>query len=147
MHFFLESPAPIAKHGSKWQLTVATLSESFWERAERLTALRQEEHQQMQHYASLQYGDHMGFLIGALDGDPSSVTAPTLPPLPSTVNEALVKAAIEFLCRTSLPIEPRKKWPDGGMPKYDVRGVIAPAYRANSGKALCVWGMLVGDVL
>ncbi|MGD2554704.1 helicase-related protein, partial [Escherichia coli] len=54
----LESPAPIAKHGSKWQLTVATLSESFWERAERLTALRQEEHQQMQHYASLQYGDH-----------------------------------------------------------------------------------------
>lgn len=143
----LESPAPIAKHGSKWQLTVATLSESFWERAERLTALRQEEHQQMQHYASLQYGDHMGFLIGALDGDPSSVTAPTLPPLPSTVNEALVKAAIEFLCRTSLPIEPRKKWPDGGMPKYDVRGVIAPAYRANSGKALCVWGMLVGDVL
>ena len=60
----LESPAPIAKHGSKWQLTVATLSESFWERAERLTALRQEEHQQMQHYASLQYGDHMGFLIG-----------------------------------------------------------------------------------
>lgn len=136
----LESPAPIAKHGSKWQLTVATLSESFWERAERLTALRQEEHQQMQHYASLQYGDHMGFLIGALDGDPSSVTAPTLPPLPSTVNEALVKAAIEFLCRTSLPIEPRKKWPDGGMPKYDVRGVIAPAYRANSGKALCVWG-------
>jgi len=136
----LESPAPIAKHGSKWQLTVATLSESFWERAERLTALRQEEHQQMQHYASLQYGDHMGFLIGALDGDPSSVTAPTLSPLPSTVNEALVKAAIEFLCRTSLPIEPRKKWPDGGMPKYDVRGVIAPAYRANSGKALCVWG-------
>lgn len=136
----LESPAPIAKHGTKWQLTAATLSESFWERAERLTALRQEEHQQMQHYASLQYGDHMGFLIGALDGDPSSVTAPTLPPLPSTVNEALVKAAIEFLCRTSLPIEPRKKWPDGGMPKYDVRGVIAPAYRANSGKALCVWG-------
>lgn len=78
----LESPAPIAKHGSKWQLTVATLSESFWERAERLTALRQEEHQQMQHYASLQYGDHMGFLIGALDGDPSSVTAPTLPHCP-----------------------------------------------------------------
>ncbi len=36
----LESPAPIAKQGSKWQLTAATLSDGFWERAERLTALR-----------------------------------------------------------------------------------------------------------
>ncbi|RLT37962.1 MAG: ATP-dependent DNA helicase RecQ, partial [Chloroflexi bacterium] len=36
----LESPAPIAKQGSKWQLTAARLSNGFWERAERLTALR-----------------------------------------------------------------------------------------------------------
>jgi DNA-binding response OmpR family regulator len=33
----LESPAPIAKQGSKWQLTAAKLSEAFWQRAERLT--------------------------------------------------------------------------------------------------------------
>ena len=44
----LESPAPIAKQGSKWQLTAATLSKGFWERAERLTALRRDEQQQMQ---------------------------------------------------------------------------------------------------
>jgi len=30
----LESPAPIAKQGSKWQLTAATLSEGFWEQVE-----------------------------------------------------------------------------------------------------------------
>jgi hypothetical protein len=36
----LESPAPIAKQGTKWQLTAANLSDAFWERAERLTALR-----------------------------------------------------------------------------------------------------------
>jgi len=136
----LEAPAPIAKQGSKWQLTAATLSEAFWDRAERLTALRRDEHQQMQDYVSLPFGEHMGFLIGALDGDPSVVTEPALPPLPATVDTELVKTAVEFLRRTSLPIEPRKKWPDGGMPQYGVRGFITPAHQAESGKALCVWG-------
>lgn len=136
----LESPAPIAKQGSKWQLTAATLSEAFWDRAERLTALRRAEHQQMQDYVSLPFGDHMGFLIGALDGDPSVVTDPALPPLPTAMDPELIKAAVEFLRRTSLPIEPRKKWPDGGMPHYGVKGFIASAHLAEPGKALCIWG-------
>lgn len=136
----LEAPAPIAKQGTKWQLTAAMLSEGFWERAERLTALRRDEQQQMKDYVSLPFGEHMGFLIHALDGDPSAVTRPALPPLPSEVDEALVRDAIAFLRRTSLPIEPRKKWPDGGMPRYGVKGPIAPAHQAQPGKALCVWG-------
>lgn len=136
----LESPAPIAKQGTKWQLTAATLSDSFWERAERLTVLRRDEHQQMQDYVGLPFGAHMEFLIRALDGDPSDVTQPALPPLPTDVDDALLRAAIEFLRRTSLPIEPRKKWPDGGMPHYGVRGLIAPGHQAQPGKALCVWG-------
>jgi ATP-dependent DNA helicase RecQ len=136
----LEAPAPIAKQGSKWQLTAATLGEGFWARAERLTALRRDEHQQMQEYVSLPFGDHMGFLIGALDGDPSLATQPALAPLPTGVNEALVRDAIAFLRRTSLPIEPRKKWPDGGMPQYGVKGFIAASHQSQPGKALCVWG-------
>ncbi len=136
----LESPAPIAKQGTKWQLTAATLSDTFWERAERLTALRRDEHQQMQDYVGLPFGAHMEFLICALDGDPSVVTPPALPPLPTDVDETLVRAAVEFLCRTSLPSEPRKKWPDGGMPHYGVKGFIAAGHQAQSGKALCVWG-------
>jgi len=136
----LEAPAPIVKQGSKWQLTAATLSEAFWNRAERLTALRRDEHRQMQSYVSLPFGEHMGFLIGALDGDPSVVTAPVLPPLPTTVDAGRLQAAVAFLRRTSLPIEPRKKWPDGGMPRYGVKGLIAPAHQAETGKALCVWG-------
>lgn len=136
----LEAPAPIAKQGTKWQLTAAKLSESFWARAERLTALRRDEHRQMQEYVSLRFGDHMSFLIRALDGDPSEVGKPALPPLPTTVDEGLVRDAIAFLRRTSLPIEPRKKWPDGGMPQYGVKGFIAPGQQAQPGKALCVWG-------
>lgn len=49
----LESPAPIAKQGTKWQLTAATLSETFWQRAQRLTALRRQEQEQMQVYVNL----------------------------------------------------------------------------------------------
>ncbi len=135
----LESPAPIAKQGTKWQLTVATLSDGFWARAERLTALRREEQCQMQDYVSLAAG-HMEFLIRALDGDPGTVSPPALPPLPTQLDPVLVREAIAFLRRTSLPIEPRKQWPTGGMPQYHVNGRIPAEHQAQPGKALCVWG-------
>jgi ATP-dependent DNA helicase RecQ len=135
----LESPAPIAKQGSKWQLTAANLSEAFWQRAERLTNLRRDEQRQMQEYVRLESG-HMEFLVRALDGDPATIRSPALPPLPTTTDPALVRGAVEFLRRTSLPIEPRKKWPDGGMPMYKLKGMIAPAHQSQPGKALCVWG-------
>ncbi|NLH10535.1 MAG: ATP-dependent DNA helicase RecQ [Holophagae bacterium] len=136
----LEAPAPIAWQGGRWQLTAATLSKAFWDRAERLTALRRDEYRQMEDYVDLPFGKHMGFLIDALDGEPRVVTEPSLPPLPTTADSELVKAAVQFLRRTSLPIEPRKKWPDGGMPQYGVEGFIDYAHRAKPGKALCVWG-------
>ena len=136
----LESPAPLAKQGSKWQLTAATLSEGFWARAERLTALRRDEHQEMQEYVNLPFGEHMNFLIRALDGNPSTVNPPAMAPLPSNVNAALVREAVAFLRRTSLPIESRKKWPDGGMPHYKVKGLIVAGHQAQPGKALCIWG-------
>jgi len=136
----LEAPAPIAKQGAKWQLTAATLSEAFWARAQRLTSLRRDEHRQMNEYVGLPFGAHMGFLISALDGDPRGVTKPALPPLPTAVSETAVRDAVAFLRRTSLPIAPRKKWPDGGMPKYGVKGSIAPHHQSQPGKALCVWG-------
>lgn len=94
----------------------------------------------MKDYVRLPFGDHMAFLISALDGDPGVVTRPALPPLSTLVDEALVQDAVAFLRRTSLPIEPRKKWPDGGMPQYDVRGLIGVAHQSQPGKALCVWG-------
>lgn len=136
----LEAPAPIARQGTKWQLTAATLNEGFWARAERLTTLRRDEHQQMEEYVGLPFGAHMGFLINALDGDPRGVTKPALPPLPTTVSEAAVRDAVAFLQRTNLPIHPRKKWPDGGMPQYGVKGFIAPDHQSQPGKALCMWG-------
>jgi len=134
----LETPAPIVKQRAKWQLTAANLSNNFWQRAERLTGLRRDEQRQMQEYVNLTSG-HMEFLIRALDGDPGSIAPPLLPSLPTTVDPILVREAIAFLRRTSLSIEPRKKWPDGGMPYFRVKGNIASEHQAQSGKALCIW--------
>jgi ATP-dependent DNA helicase RecQ len=136
----LELPAPIAKQGTKWQLAATTLGDGFWERAERLTALRREEQQQMREYVALAFGDHMSFLVEALDGDLSTISPPMLRPLPTDPDAALVRDAVAFLRRTDLPIEPRKRWPDGGMPLYKVKGNIAGGHQAQSGRALCVWG-------
>ncbi len=135
----LESPAPIAKLGTKWQLTTAKLSEKFWQRASRLTELRRAEQRQMQEYVSLKSG-HMDFLIRALDGDPCDTRTPHLPLLSQATDSALIREAIDFLRRMSLPFEPRKQWPNGGMPHYNLSGRIPAEYQSQPGRALCVWG-------
>ena len=145
----LESPAPIVSVDNKWQVTPAQLSESFWSRAERLTQLRRSEQQQMQQYVELRTG-HMNFLIRALDGKPVSITQNRGPYLPANVDETLVTDAIAFLRRTSIKIEPRRKWPSGGMRQYRVSGLIPLEHQASEGRALCVWrdagwGLLVSE--
>jgi ATP-dependent DNA helicase RecQ len=85
----LESPSPIAKQGAKWQLTAALLTESFWQRAERLTALRRIEQRQMQEYVDLATG-HMEFLIRALDGTPDGHRPHQMAPLSTEPNPVLV---------------------------------------------------------
>ena len=135
----LESPSPIVKQGSKWTLTAAELSEEFWRRTERLTALRRDEQRQMQQYVGLT-SHHMEFLIQALDGDPSTFRPPDLPPLPTTADADPRAEAVAFLRRTNLPLEPRKQWPTGGLPRMAVSGKIAEPRQARPGKVLCVWG-------
>ena len=134
----LEAPAPVAKQGSKWQLTAATLSPNFWERAERLTEVRKKEQEQMQEYVRLSSG-HMEFLVRALDGEPDNIFPPRLPPLATEPNLALVQEAIDFLRRTNLPIEPRKKWPSGGLRHYKLSGQIVTHFQSQPGMALCNW--------
>ena len=135
----LESPAPIARQGAKWQLTVATLNPAFWRRAERLTELRKAEQAQMQDYVKLS-SRHMEFLVRALDGESDNLSSPGLPPLPTKPDPALVRESIAFLRRTSLPIEARKRWPSGGLQHYGLSGWIDADLQAQPGRALCIWG-------
>ena len=127
----LESPAPIVKQGPSWLLTAASLNDAFWDRAERLTALRREEQADMQNYVQLASG-HMPFLIRALDGDPQGISPPPpLPPLPATCGPEVVAEAVAFLRRSSLPVDPRRQWPPGTR--------IDEVHRAQPGRVLCVW--------
>lgn len=135
----LEIPAPVVKEGSQWTLTASHLSESFWERAERLTAIRRAEQKEMQEYVRLSEG-HMEFLIQALDGDSVGVASPNVEALPIDVSDEVVRDAVSFLRRSNLPLEPRKMWPAGGLPQYDLRGKIAGNRRLEPGRILCVWG-------
>lgn len=135
----LESPAPIVKDGTRWRVTAAQLSPTFWDRVDRLTALRKVERSQMNEYMALESG-HMEFLVRALDGDPSEVPPPPLPPLPADLEGGLAQEAVNFLRRSNLPIEPRKKWPAGELPVYGLRGNIPAALRAAEGRALSHWG-------
>ena len=136
----LESPSPITSDGSRWQLAPSTLGGDFWDRARRITRLRQKELAQMQDYIRLPFGRHMGFLIDELNGDPALVTEPTLPPLPTAADPDLVMSAERFLRETSLAIEPRRQWPAERMPYYGVSGDIPPALQARPGRALSFWG-------
>ncbi|HEU5412594.1 MAG TPA: DEAD/DEAH box helicase [Candidatus Angelobacter sp.] len=135
----LESPSPIAKQGAKWQLTAARLSEEFWNRAQRLTHLRRQEQSQMQEYVGLQTG-HMNFLIRALDGTGGDQPSNELPRLSPDPHPVLVREAVAFLKGAEFIIEPRSRWPSGGMPRYAVKGVIPEQERIETGKALCLWG-------
>jgi ATP-dependent DNA helicase RecQ len=135
----LETPAPIGKQGSRWQRLPAELQPAFWQRVERLTELRRVEAEQMQAYVDLPFGEHMAFLIEALDGDPSAVGPPTLPPLPGAVPVDLAREAGSFLRHLRITLEPRKQWPAGGLPSYGLKGRIPPDRQAETGKSLCFW--------
>ncbi len=135
----LESPAPIALDGRRWQLVATELTDAFWERVERLTDLRYREQAQIQEYVNLPAG-HMEFLIEALDGESSAFTPPRIEPLSSTVNPRLVREAVAFLRRTNLQIEPRKRWPAGGRRGVQQSLVIPEDCQAKPGRALCLWG-------
>lgn len=135
----LESPAPVVKEGPRWMCTAAALPQAFWERTDRLTSLRREEQAQMREYVALESG-HMEFLIAALDGEPRNFTPPPLPALPSTVDHSLLDAARRFLRRTGFPLQARKQWPAGGLPRMNVGGNIPQEMRAEDGKFLCHWG-------
>ena len=127
----LESPAPVVREEGVWQLTAATLGEAFWDRTERLGALRREEQAQMQAYVSLSDG-HMDYLIRALDGEAGASPGPVLPLLATTVEEQTVSAATAFLRSVSPIISARRLWPTGTR--------IEPDHRVEPGRALCQWG-------
>jgi ATP-dependent DNA helicase RecQ len=136
----LESPAPVVRENWTWKRTSAPLGQSFWDRVARLTERRNHEFARMQQYVELPFGAHMEFLVTELGGDASRVQPPRGKPLPTTVSPEFLAEAREHGDSAIHFIEPRRLWPNGGLPEFGVSGRIPAGSQAETGIALCRWG-------
>lgn len=132
----LDTPQPVHDDGKRWRITGREPSEDFWERTDRLTMLRQYEMFQMQEFIDLKFGEHMEYLIRALGDTPEQIAQPSLPPLSSEIDHALLEEANSFLEQQTIPLEPRKRWPYGGLPDYGLNHFIHERHLCETGRAL-----------
>jgi len=142
----VESPSPITKTGSKWQVTATASSYRVDEaHIDAITTIRRSEQQQMRDYMGLS-SCLMAFLQSALD-DPSSENCgqcrncnPDLL-LDETYDNDLANRAGLFLRRSYQPLSPRKQWPSKDMFQHSPLGAynIPEALRPEEGRALSLW--------
>ena len=88
----------------------------------------------------------MAFLCRELDdptAEPCGRCAPCRGELhvPGGVDPDLERAAVAFLRRCDIPIEPRRQWPgDALYGEHGWRGRIPAQLQSQEGRALCMWG-------
>ena len=141
----VESPSPVTKIKSKWNVTA--IAESYrinQDHIESISGIRLQEQHQMAEYMEHR-GCLMEFLGRALD-DPTAKPCGKCagcnggPLLSPEYDHDLANRAAIFLRRSYQPLSPRKKWPSGGaLPSHDFTGLIGDDLRAEEGRALCLW--------
>ena len=141
----VESPSPILKMESKWHASPTAVGYKIDEQhVERILEIRKADQQEMQTYMSHD-GCLMKFLANSLD-DPMHDNCGRCafcngnPLLAVEVEPDLANRAAIFLRRSYQPIQPRKTWLKDSLPQYGFRGNIKQEFRAEEGRALCLWG-------
>lgn len=142
----VESPSPITKIGSQWQVTAAASSYRVDQAyVNAITEIRRNEQQQMRDYMD-HSGCLMAFLQAALDdpapedcGQCRSCNPEML--LDETCDDDLANRAGLFLRRSYQPLSPRKQWPAKDMFQLSPLGAykIPEALQAQEGRALSLW--------
>ncbi|MFO7970473.1 MAG: RecQ family ATP-dependent DNA helicase [Desulfobacterales bacterium] len=142
----VESPSPITKIGSKWQVTASADSYQVDQPyIDAVTDIRRTEQQQMRDYME-HAGCLMAFLQATLD-DPSPTACgqcrncnPALL-LDETYDDDLANRAGLFLRRSYQPLPPRKQWPASNMfTQSPLSGYRIPQDQlAKEGRALSLW--------
>jgi ATP-dependent DNA helicase RecQ len=142
----VESPSPIIKNGSKWQVTAAATSYQIDQaHVNAITDIRRAEQQQMHAYME-HAGCLMEFLQAALD-DPSpsacgqcNICNPKAL-LDETCDDELTSRAEQFLRRRHQPLPPRRRWPAANMfTQSPLSGYHIPQDQlAEEGRALSLW--------
>jgi len=142
----VESPSPIIKIGTKWQVTATASSyEVDQEYIDAITEIRRLEQQQMRDY--MEHNDClMAFLQAALDdpdpedcGQCKNCASGLL--LDEDFDDDLANLAGLFLRRSYQPLTPRKRWPAKDMFKHSPLGAynIPVDLQAQEGRALSLW--------
>ncbi|MDY0324816.1 MAG: DEAD/DEAH box helicase [Candidatus Cloacimonadaceae bacterium] len=142
----VESPSPITKIGSKWQVTATAAAYQVNQAyVNAITDIRRTEQQQMRDY--MEHANClMAFLQAALD-DPSPTACgqcrscnPSLLLNESYDNDLANRAGL-FLRRSYQPLSPRKQWPAKDMFQHSPLGAfkIPEALQAEEGRALSLW--------
>lgn len=142
----VESPSPVTKIGTKWQVTAAAVSYQVDQAyVDAITDIRRREQQQMRNYMS--HSDClMAFLQAALDdpapkdcGQCRSCNPKLL--LDETYDDDLANRAGLFLQRSYQPLRPRKQWPASNMFTQSPLGEyrIQQEQQAQEGRALSLW--------
>lgn len=120
---------------NQWQPDIA--------HAQQITARRYQELEQMKQFVDWK-GCLMEFVAQQLDdpyAQPCGKCANCQPPFfSSQVAPFLVQEAIKFLHRDFQTIEPRIKWPNGGILNTDWKGNIPKDRQNEAGRSLCIYG-------
>ena len=142
----VESPSPIVKIGTKWQVTPSASSYTIdQDYVNSIIEIRRQEQNQMHEYMR-HTGCLMAFLQKALD-DPApdncgkcyNCSPEQL--LDESYDDDLANRAALFLRRSYQQLLPRKRWPAVNMFEYSELGgyQIAPELQASEGRALSLW--------
>ncbi len=139
----VETPPPIVKQGTRWSRTPLPY-EADDARAEHLLRIRRHEQERMQAYFESD-SCLMVFLGRELDDpdpQPCGRCAPCNggPLVPTEYSIALANAATAFLRGTEIQIQPRAQWPGDALAEQGFRGRIPAELRAETGRALSIWG-------
>ncbi|GAB4382958.1 MAG: RecQ family ATP-dependent DNA helicase [Elainellaceae cyanobacterium] len=139
----VEAPSPVAKINSRWYSTPINY-EMNRDKVVQLTEIRRREQARMLDYLNAR-SCLMMFLAEELDdnnttqcGRCSVCLGQAL--IPETYSLEKAQEAILFLRRTNQIIEPRKRWPAGGLLAYLWKGNIHQNLQAEAGRALSLWG-------
>lgn len=139
----VEDSAPVVRERNRWYRTP-----NPWQmdraRIEHLTRQREEEWRQMQAYVA---GGTclMRFLANALDDEMEKdcgkcAVCAGRPLIPEEVRPQTLQAALRFLRRSEMVLEPKKQWPAGAFAGYGWRGTRIPdELLASPGRVLARW--------
>jgi len=138
----LESPAPVAKQGSRWYATATPYIPDL-EKIDRLTQIRRQEQERMLDYVQNREC-LMFFLARELNDTNPQVCGQcgvclSQPLVLENYSSEKLDEAIVFLRRSDYEIEPRKKWIAGGL-SNEWKGNIQADLKAEVGRALSLWG-------